>query len=101
MRLSSFCLVLLTLARISRTRGNDPNVVAAPSVDHHEQAAHCAHPKSHKSLLVRIGFVIRDGDGVRIVENRNRFRHADAVLAVIDSGLARLIPLEAHSSSVR
>ena len=41
--------------------------------------------------------MIRDGNGVRIVENRNRFGHANTVFAKVDSRLARFIPLEAHS----
>src|SRR5574340_672742 len=48
-----------------------------------------------------MGFIIRDRDGIRVVQNRNRFGHADAVLAKVDPGFARLVPFEAHSSSVR
>lgn len=57
-------------------------------------------PSRDESLLVRIGFVIHNRDGVRVIKNRNRFGHADAVLAVVASGLVRLIPLEAHILSV-
>ncbi len=84
-----------------RTRGNDANVLTSPSVDDDKQSAHRSNAKRDESLLIRIGFVIRHRDRVRVVENRNRLGHADAVLAEVDSGLARLIPLEAHSSSVR
>jgi hypothetical protein len=53
-----------------RTRGYNANVVASPRVHDHEQAAHRTYADCDESFLVRIGFVIRDGDGVRIVENR-------------------------------
>jgi hypothetical protein len=84
-----------------RTRGYDANVVASPRVHDHEQFA--GRPNAHRdeSLLIRIGLIIRDGDGVRVIENRNRFGYADAVLAEIDPSLARLIPLESYSLSVR
>ena len=84
-----------------RTRRNNANVLASPRVHDNEQASERTHAERHEPLLVRIGFVIRDRDRMRVVKNRNRFGYADAVLAVINSSLARLIPLEAHSSSVR
>jgi hypothetical protein len=33
--------------------------------------------------------------------NRNRFGHANTVFAVVDPGFARLVPFDAHASSVR
>ncbi len=84
-----------------RTRGDDANVVASPRVHDNEHPGRRTHADRHESLLVRIGFIIRDRNGIRIVKNRNRFGHADAVFAKVDSSLARLIPLEAHSLSVR
>lgn len=42
---------------------------------------------------MRIGF-IRDRDGIGVVKHRNRIGHPDTVLAKIDPGFARLIPLE-------
>ncbi len=59
------------------------------------------HAERDESLLARVGFIIRDRDGVRIVKDRNRLGHSDAVLAKVDSGFARFVPLEAHDSSVR
>lgn len=41
-----------------RTRGNDANVLASPSVYDYEQSAHCAHSKRDESLLMWIGFII-------------------------------------------
>ena len=60
-----------------------------------------AHANRDESLLFRIGFVVRNRDRVRVVKNRNRFGHPDAVLAQVASGFDRLVPFEAHSSSVR
>jgi len=55
---------------IGKTCRNDANVRASPRIHDHEQAAHRTYADCDESFLVRIGFVIRDGDGVRIVENR-------------------------------
>src|SRR5690349_10300676 len=89
------------LVGFGRTRGYDANVVASPRIHDYEQSAHRTHAHRDESLLIRIGFIIRDRDGVRVVKNWNCFGHPDAVLAEIGAGLARLIPLETHSSSVR
>ena len=70
-------------------------------VDHHEQAARSTHADRDKSPLVQIGCIIRDRDGIGIVKDRNRLRHPDAVLAEVDADFARVIPLEAHTYSVR
>lgn len=59
-----------------------------------------AHTKRDESLLMWIGFIIRDRDGIWVLENRNRLGHANAMLPKVDSGLARLIPLEARSLRV-
>lgn len=75
---------------LGRTRGYDANVVASPRVHDDKQAADRAH-----------GFIIRGRDGVGVVKDRNRFGHTDTVFAKVDSGFARVIPLKAHSSSVR
>src|SRR4051812_42331122 len=83
------------------TRRDDANALASPRVNDNEQSAYRAHAKRDESLFIRIGFVIRDRDGISVVKNRNRFGHPDAVLAVVDSGFARVIPLKAHSFSVR
>jgi len=85
----------------SGTCGNDPDVVTTPSVDDHEQTARRTHAKRNESLLVRVGFIIRDRDGTRIVKDRNRFGQTDAVLAEVASGLTLLVPLETHAVSVR
>jgi len=87
--------------RLGGTRGNDPDVLASPSVDNHEQTASGAHAERDKSLLFSIGFVVRDGDRVGIVQNWNRFWHPNTVPAKVNSRLARFIPLEAHDPSVR
>ena len=87
--------------RFGGTRGDDPNVFAAPSVNDHEQTARGAHAERDKSLLIRVGFIVRDGNSVGIVKHGNRFGHADTVPAEVDSGLAFFIPLETHNLSVR
>ena len=48
-------------------------VIASPRVYDHKQAHLPAHAKRHKQPLVRIGFIIRDRDGVRVVKNRHCF----------------------------
>src|SRR6266545_1624392 len=84
-----------------RTCGDNPNVLATPRIDHHEQTARRTHSESDKPLLARVGVIICDGDGVRIIKDRNRFGHPYAVLANVDSSFALLIPFEAHDFSVR
>ena len=46
------------------TRRDDANVLASPRVHDDEQSAHRSHAKRDESLLFRIGFFIRDRDGV-------------------------------------
>jgi hypothetical protein len=41
-----------------RPHGNDPNVLAAPRVDNHEQATCRTHAERDKPLLERAGFII-------------------------------------------
>src|SRR5262245_22845011 len=78
---------------LGRTRRDDTNVFDSPRVHDNEQPAHRAHAKRYESLLIRIGFIISNRDRIRLVKNRNRFGHADAVLAKVDPGL----PASSHS----
>jgi hypothetical protein len=66
-----------------------------------EQTAGRTDAERHIALLIRIGFIIPDRDGVRIVKNWNRLGHPDTVLAEVDSRFALLVPLETHNLSVR
>ena len=86
---------------LRRARGNDANVLASPRVHNHEQSAHHTHAKRDEPLLIRIGFIIPDRDGIGIVKDGNRFGHAYAVLSKVDAGLACLVPFETHISIVR
>lgn len=83
------------------SRRYDANVVGSPRIHDDEQSAQRSDAERDESLLFRIRVVILDRDGVGVAKDGNRFGHADAVLAKVDPGFARLIPLEAHSSSVR
>ena len=58
-------------------------------------------PSVTNCCLVQAGFLVRDRDGARIVKDRNRLRHPDAMLAEVDSSFALFVLLEAHHSSVR
>ena len=75
-----------------RTRRDNPNVLATPGLYNYEQTAHLTHADRDKSLLTRVGFLIRDRDGVRIVKNRNRFGHPHPVFAKVDPGFAFFVP---------
>ena len=66
------------------------------SPDDHEQPARRTHAERDESAVIRVGFIIRDGDGVGIVKDRNRLRHADPMPSEVDSGFALFVPLEAH-----
>lgn len=61
-----------------------------------EHAAHRIHAERDESLLIRIGFVIRDRDATGVVKKKS-LRPSDTELAVVDS--ARVHPTEVHSSS--
>jgi hypothetical protein len=80
------------------TYGDDPNVLPSIAIDDSQQAAGRAQTESDETPFSGVGLVVRDRDGVRIVKNRDRFGHANAMLAEVDSGLALLVPLELHDS---
>jgi hypothetical protein len=66
--------------RFGPSRGDQADVVAAPSVDHHQNSPGGVGSESDKTLLRWVRFVINDGDGRRIFEHQSSLGKTNAVL---------------------
>ena len=63
------CLILLKFTGFSGPRGNEPNVLTAIRVNHHQHTSLSVRPERYAPRLAGIRLMIGNGDGVGIVEN--------------------------------